>query len=159
MTDGSSDCLASKGFQATSIKLGGARLDLYNTHHEAGGGAEDNAARTTQVEELLRSVQERSEEHAVLLTGDFNLRLTDPEDVDLLLAYDAAGLPRACDLLDCPEPDHIDHIRLRSGTELELEVLDWSRETRFVTEEGTDLSDHPAIAVTVAWRLPGAEEP
>ena len=159
VTDGSSDCLASKGFQATTIELGGVRLDVYNTHHEAGGGPADNAARATQVEELLAAVGERSEGHAVLLTGDFNLRRTDPEDVGLLTAYDEAGLPRACDLQRCPEPDHIDHIRVRSGTDLQLEVLDWSRETRFVSEDGTDLSDHPPIAITLAWRVGGAGSP
>ena len=157
VTDGASDCLASKGFQATSIALGGARLDLYNTHHEAGGGEADNTARATQVDELLTAVVDRSDGHAVLLSGDFNLRLTDPEDVGLLTAYDDAGLPRACDLLSCPEPDHIDHIRVRSGTDLQLEVLDWSRETRFVTEDGAALSDHPAIAITLAWRTGGPD--
>ena len=153
ITDGSSDCLASKGFQATTMELGGVPIDLYNTHHEAGGGAEDNAARAVQVDELLGAVADRSAGRAVLLTGDFNLRPSDPEDVGLLETYDAAGLPRACDLIGCAEPDHIDHIRLRSGEALQLEVLDWSRETRFVTEAGVDLSDHPAIAVTVGWRV------
>ena len=159
VTDGASDCLASKGFQAASIELGGARLDFYNTHHEAGGGEADNAARATQVDELIGAVADRSTGHAVLMAGDFNLRRTDAEDLPLMDAYDAAGLPRACDLVDCPEPDHIDHIRVRSGDSLQLDVLDWSRETRFVTEDGTDLSDHPAIAITVAWEMVGPSPP
>lgn len=153
VTDGASDCLASKGFHATSSTLGGATLDIYNTHHEAGGGEDDLAARSAQVDELIAGIGDRSAGHAVLVLGDFNLHPDDLEDQEPLSRYDAAGLPRGCDLVGCAEPNHIDQIRVRSGDALQLEVLDWSRETRFVNAEGVDLSDHPAIAVTLAWSV------
>ena len=153
--DGASDCLASKGFQTSTLLLGGHPLDVINTHHEAGGGADDNAARLSQVDAVLAAVETHAADRAVLMTGDFNLRPSDPDDAVPLARYDDAGLLRACDLLGCPEPDHIDQIRLRSSAALSLEVVSWERVTDFVTADGVDLSDHPAIAAEVAWAVEG----
>lgn len=153
--DGASDCLASKGFQTSTLLLGGHPLDVINTHHEAGGGGEDNAARLSQVDAVLRAVEDHSAERAVLMTGDFNLRPSDPDDAVPLARYDDARLLRACDLLGCPEPDHIDQIRVRSSPRLSLEVLEWERVADFVTPDGVDLSDHPAISVLLAWEVVG----
>jgi endonuclease/exonuclease/phosphatase family metal-dependent hydrolase len=153
--DGASDCLASKGFQVLTLSLGGEKLDFYNTHHEAGGGEEDEAARLSQVDQVIAAVAARSSDHAVLYTGDFNLHpedAEDAEDAEPLARYDAAGLARSCDLLDCAEPNHIDQVRLRSSPTLEVWPIEWSRETVFVDGEGADLSDHPAIAITLGWR-------
>lgn len=152
--DGASDCLASKGLQIQRLALAeGIELDVYNTHHEAGGGEEDDAARRSQVQEAIASIDGRSSGRAVVFTGDFNLRWTDPQDVDELQLYVDAGLRDACDEVGCPEDDHIDKVFLRSSDQLELEVLSWSRELQFVDEAGADLSDHPAIAVEVGWSI------
>lgn len=151
--DGASDCLASKGFQVATLTLGGQPLDVYNTHHEAGGGAEDLAARLSQVDQVVASADDRSDGRAILLTGDFNLHPEDAEDAEPLRRYDDAGLLRACDLLGCAEPNHIDQVRLRSSATLTLEALEWQRVTAFVNNDGADLSDHPAIAVTVGWSV------
>ena len=155
--DGASDCLASKGFQVATLTLGGQPRDVYNTHHEAGGGAEDLAARAAQVEQVVASADGRSAGRAILMTGDFNLHPDDPEDAAPLARYDAAGLLRACDLLSCAEPNHIDQVRLRSSATLALEALEWERVTAFVTADGADLSDHPAIAATLAWEVVAAD--
>lgn len=149
--DGSSDCLASKGFQTSTLRLGGQSLDVLNTHHEAGGGEADEAARRSQVEQVLAAVDAHSADHALIMTGDFNLRPSDPKDVEPLALYDDAGLLRACDLVGCPEPDHIDQIRVRSSSTLSLEVLEWARHEQFVSTTGVDLSDHPAISAVIAW--------
>jgi len=154
--DGASDCLASKGFQTTSLRLGSEVLDVYNTHHEAGGGPEDADARLAQVDQLLAAVDTHSVHHAVLLTGDFNLHPDDLEDAEPLGRYEDANLQRACDLVGCPEANHIDQIRVRSSPTLSLEVLEWSRATEFVSDEGVDLSDHPAISAVIAWEVVGS---
>jgi len=150
--DGASDCLASKGFQVSRLVLGGQPLDAYNTHHEAGGGADDEAARLAQVDEVLATMAAHSEGSAIVYTGDFNLHPDDVEDTVPLARYDDAGLARACDLIGCEEPNHIDQIRVRSSSGLTLEVLDWQRVTDFVTDEGVDLSDHPAVSAEISWR-------
>ena len=79
--DGASDCLASKGFQVLRVSLGGEELDIYNTHHEAGGGDADSTVREEQVAAIIASMEGRSAGRAVLLMGDTNLRWSDPEDV------------------------------------------------------------------------------
>jgi endonuclease/exonuclease/phosphatase family metal-dependent hydrolase len=151
--DGSSDCLASKGFQTATLMLGGEPLHVLNTHHEAGGGEADEAARRTQVEQVVTTVESYAEDHAFLMTGDFNLRPSDPADEAPLARYDGADLLRACDLVDCPEPDHIDQIRVRSSTTLTLDVLEWTRAEQFVSDTGVDLSDHPAVSAVIAWEV------
>lgn len=156
VVDGASDCLASKGLQSTTLRLGGQELDVLNTHHEAGGGEEDEAARLSQVDQVLAAVERDAGDRALLMTGDFNLRPSDVEDLVPLARYDDAGLLRACDLIGCAEPDHIDQIRLRSSATLALEVLEWERAEQFVSAEGVDLSDHPAISAVIAWEVVGA---
>lgn len=151
--DGASDCLASKGFQTATLVLGGETLDVFNTHHEAGGGEADEAARLSQVDAVVAAVGTHSESHAVLMTGDFNLHPDDVEDEVPLSRYDDAGLLRACDLVGCAEPNHIDQIRVRSSPTLTLEVLEWARPTEFVSNTGADLSDHPPVSAVVAWSV------
>jgi hypothetical protein len=153
LLDGSSDCLASKGFQVLRVRLGGEELDLYNTHHEAGGGDADNAAREAQVQEVIDSIADRSEGRAVLFMGDTNLRWSDPEDVAGLQLYAEAGLLDACDLVDCPETDHIDRFLMRDSDTLTITATRWWRDERFVDADADDLSDHPAIAATFDWAV------
>jgi endonuclease/exonuclease/phosphatase family metal-dependent hydrolase len=150
--EGASDCLASKGFQVLTTTLGGVEIDLYNTHHEAGGGSEDEAVRLGQVDQVLAFMAGRSD-RAVIYTGDFNLHPDDVEDDEPLARYADAGLRNACDEVACAEPNHIDMIRLRDSGQLELTVEGWSRETQFVDEDGVDLSDHQAISATIRWRV------
>jgi endonuclease/exonuclease/phosphatase family metal-dependent hydrolase len=151
--DGSSDCLASKGFQVLTVELAdGLLLDVMNTHHEAGGGPDDVTARAAQVDEILASIDGRSAGRAVLFMGDTNLRPSDPDDGPLLERYAAAGLRDACVELDCAEPDHIDRFLFRDGDDLALQVLDWENlEPEFVDEDGDPLSDHPPLRVRLAW--------
>jgi endonuclease/exonuclease/phosphatase family metal-dependent hydrolase len=158
ITDGASDCLASKGFQTATLRLGGQELDVLNTHHEAGSGPEDEVARLSQVDQVLAAIERDSGGRALLMTGDFNLRYSDPEDEEPLARYDAAGLLRSCELIGCDEPDHIDQIRIRSSAGLALEVLEWERVEAFVSEGGVDLSDHPAISAVIGWEVVGAED-
>jgi len=150
--DGASDCLASKGFQVLRLTLGGAEVDVYNTHHEAGGGDEDDAARTAQVSQVLASMDGRSAGRAIVFMGDTNLHWSDPEDVVELERYQAAGLRCACDEVGCGD-DHIDRIFLRDSDELALSTLGWWVDETFVDEDGVGLSDHPAVAAELSWEL------
>lgn len=152
--DGASDCLASKGFQVLTLRLGGELVDVYNTHHEAGSGDEDNAARRSQVEQVLASMASRSTGRAIIYTGDFNLRPSDPEDVDAIAAYEDAGLRLSCAEVDCDEPDHIDKIYTRSSESLTLTVSSWANVSAdFLDDDGIDLSDHPPISATLDWSV------
>jgi len=153
--DGSSDCLASKGFQAVRLTFGGeAEFDLYNTHLEAGGGDEDDAARATQVDQILEMMTTWSDGRAIVFVGDTNLDVGDEDDDPLLDAImETPGLTDACEAVGCDEPDHIDRIFFRSGGGVSIEVTEWSVEGQFVDGDGVDLSDHPAVAARVQWSV------
>ena len=152
--DSASDCLASKGFQVLTLNLGGALVDVYNTHHEAGGGEDDNAARMSQVQQVLASIEGRSAGRAILYMGDFNLRPSDPEDEAAIAAYEDAGLRLSCAEVSCDEPDHIDKIYTRNSDALTLTVDAWANVSAdFLDEDGIDLSDHPPITATLSWSV------
>jgi len=154
IVDGSSDCLASKGFQVIRLQLGAGELDVYNTHMEAGGGAEDNAARESNVLQLIDALQNYSADRAVLFVGDTNLHGGDPVDqplVDQLL--EEGQLTESCDVVSCPEPGRIDRIFIRNASTVTLTVVDWAVEAGFEDAAGVALSDHDPISVTVEWNV------
>jgi endonuclease/exonuclease/phosphatase family metal-dependent hydrolase len=152
--DNSSDCLASKGFQRVRVDLGGgATVDLYNTHFEAGGGDEDEAARESNVLQVLDAMLAQSDGQAVLFMGDTNLHGDDPVDVEhLSLLTGGADLVDACDVIGCPEPGRIDRFLIRDGDEVTLTVEGWGVEQAFYDDDGVPLSDHDAISARFGWR-------
>ena len=152
--DSASDCLASKGFQVLTLNLGGALVDVYNTHHEAGGGDDDNAARLSQVQQVLASMEGRSAGRAIVYMGDFNLRPSDPDDAEGIAAYEDAGLRLSCAEVSCEEADHIDKIYTRSSAALSFSVNSWANVSAdFMDDDGIDLSDHPPITATLSWSV------
>ena len=153
LLDGASDCLASKGFQVMRFQLAdGALLDVYNSHLEAGGSDEDNAARQGHVDQLVAAMNGYSAGEAVLFLGDTNLHGGDPADEPLIADWlERAGVEDACDLIGCDEPGRIDRALLRSSETLSLEVGAWSVEPQFYDDDGVPLSDHDAIAVQIGW--------
>ncbi len=151
--DNSGDCLASKGFTLHRLQLGAASLDVYNTHHEAGGGDEDNAVRLEQVQEVLAFMDEHSADRAILFLGDFNLHGDDPEDLPCIELYQAYGLQDACDAIGCPEPGRIDRAWFRDGDSVSLQPTSWELQEQFVDADGEDLSDHEPIAFGFDWRV------
>ena len=149
----SGDCLASKGFQMMRLRVGAGSVDVYNTHHEAGGGDEDNAVREGQVDEVLAAMTEWSAGRAVLFLGDFNLHGDDPEDLPALERYWDFGLEDSCELLGCTDPGRIDRALIRSGDDLTLTPTSWEVPEHFVDEQEEPLSDHDPVAVGFEWSL------
>ena len=147
-----SDCLASKGFQWLVLDLGGEPLHLYNTHMEAGGGPEDEAARTDHASQLVTHIQANATDEAIVFIGDTNLHPDDPIDVPLIEALtEPTGLKDSCAAVDCPEVNHIDRLLYRSSNRLTLEILQWNNEAEFTDTNGMPLSDHPALSIQVNW--------
>ena len=151
--DTASDCLAFKGFSMTPAQLGGLPVHLYDLHMEAGGSAEDDAARALGIEQMVAFIEEHSADIAVIMAGDFNLH-TEGEPAasqfaDLVMR---AGLTDACTELECEDPGSIDKVLVRSSAELELRVESWESEADvFVSDMGEPLSDHLPLAVKIAW--------
>lgn len=151
--DCASDCLATKGWSFARHTLAdGVEIDVYNLHMEAGGCPEDIEIRTQAADDLAEAIMTRSEGRALIVAGDFNLRATDPEDVEpLQRIVEGANLTDACDALDCGD-QRIDHIMVRDGTDLRIEVLSWSTPEQFVeARTGEPLSDHLPVAATLRY--------
>lgn len=153
--DGASDCLASKGFQAIRLQFGpedDQTIDVYNSHLEAGGGTEDNAARASHVDQLIAAMSTVSAGRAVLFLADTNLKDSAPADLpEITRLIGDAQLTELCVAVDCPDPGRIDRVLYRSSEALSLTGLDWWVADEFVDENGADLSDHEPIAGRFAW--------
>ena len=137
----------------TPAQLGGLPVHLYDLHMEAGGSAEDDAARALGIEQMVAFIEEHSADIAVIMAGDFNLH-TEGEPAasqfaDLVMR---SGLTDACTELECEDPGSIDKVLVRSSAELELRVESWESEADvFVSGMGEPLSDHLPLAVKIAW--------
>jgi len=158
--DCASDCLATKGFSFARVELHpGVTVDVYNLHGEAGGCPADVPIRLVGYRRLVEYIRTYSAGRPVLVGGDFNLRWTDPEDVEPLQMLVDAGLTEACEALDCGD-EHIDKVFFRSGEGLQLEPLTWAVPPQFVDPSGEDLSDHEPVAVRFAWTgIPSPDGP
>lgn len=148
-----SDCLADKGFSFGELSLApGIVIDVYNLHAEAGGSLRDTEARRDNFEQLADYLRARSRDHAVIVAGDTNLRMSVPADADTLERFLAVtGLRDACRHFGCGE-ERLDRIFVGSSRRVEIDVLGWWADRRFVDAEGAPLSDHPAIGVELGWQ-------
>jgi hypothetical protein len=149
-TTNAGDCLANKGFAVSSHDLGcsdGARLPVINLHAEAGGDAEDIAARTAGIEQLVAFIGERFPDGPLIVAGDTNLDGFDAADEPLIeRILEGANLQDACRFLGCGD-EQIDRVFFRGGADLDVVPGSWRLADEFKDAEGNDLSDHPAVHV------------
>jgi hypothetical protein len=168
---GAGDCLAMKGFAVATVTLadsptGPVEADVYTLHVEAGGTDEDQRLQAADMEQLAAFIDEHSAGRAIILAGDTNLHTDDDhddsnaddetlvDDAELWSAFlDRTGLTDTCDVVVCDDPGAIDKLAFRSGggTVLEPTAHRFAVED-FLDESGDDLSDHPPLVVTIAWR-------
>jgi hypothetical protein len=148
-----SDCLADKGFSFGEVTLAsGVTVDFYNLHAEAGGSVLDIDVRRDNFEQLADYLRSRSRDHAVIVAGDTNLRMSVPADAETLERFLAVtGLRDACHRFGCGE-ERIDRVFFGSSRHVDLDVLGWWADRRFVDARGAPLSDHPAIGVELSWQ-------
>lgn len=151
--DSASDCLATKGFQVITLELDpGLPLYLVNTHLEAGGGQEDQAARESNVDELIETMSELDLDSPLIFLGDTNLHPEDTVDGVLSARFETElGLEDVCSILDCPEPNRIDRIYVRDGAMATLAPESWKVAEEMVDNNGVDLSDHNGIVAEIQW--------
>lgn len=153
--DGASDCLADKGFSYQVHTLAeGAELHVVNLHADAGGDPDSTAARADNFVQLAEFLNETAPDAALLIGGDTNCHVSRPDDrATLQTVLAALNAEDVCWALDCGE-EHIDRFFFRSGGGVTLTATDWQVDRQFVhPTSGADLSDHPAIAVSVDWAL------
>ncbi len=149
------DCQAAKGFSVAETEIAdGAKVVIYNAHLDSGGEPADMAARTSQIEQLISDIKNRSDSKAVILAGDLNLEINNrPADLILLnKLLNECGLMDACSVQNC-STELVDRILFRSSGNLELTVLKWEVDDMFVDESGRKLSDHFAVSAKFGWVL------
>ena len=150
----SGDCLAMKGFSVARTELSpGVCVDVYNVHGEAGNNEGDRAIKAVNTQELIDFMTIFSADRAVILGGDFNLRLRREADAEnLALLVQETGVTNACAALGIIDEEAIDKFFFRSNWSLELHPTSCGFENDvFVTDSGEPLSDHDALAVGFVW--------
>jgi endonuclease/exonuclease/phosphatase family metal-dependent hydrolase len=146
---GMNDCLATKGFLRTRLRLAhGPTLHVVNTHLDAGLGEADRGARAHQLDILAATLEDEAAGEALVVAGDLNLARHDAGDRALL-----DGFARRLGLRDTGARaapgtgwPRIDYVLVRSGTDTRVTVLEAGEDEGFV-QDGRPLSDHPALFV------------
>jgi hypothetical protein len=99
---------------------------------------------------MARYLPARSANSAVVVAGDTNLDTRDAADRATLRAFrQATGLTDVCPETDCG----LDRVLFKSSSTLDLTPTRFRTDQRFVDANGDDLSDHPAVAVSIAWQV------
>lgn len=145
------DCWAVKGFSFARHELApGVHADVYNFHLDAGSGNGDARAKRAQVDQLVRAIDRRSKDRAVIVAGDSNLNSPPGLDDELMRR---AGLVDACERTGCGRqlPDRVFY---RSSPEIGLEAVRWREEREgFLGDGGEPLSDHDPVRVDLRWSI------
>lgn len=147
-----SDCLSEKGFSVSRVHLSqDVSADVYNIHADAGDDPDDVGARRNEYQQLAHYVRAHSEGRPVVLAGDTNIDGSVQEDRAVLDRFlRDTGLADTCEQVPC-DVERLDRVFVRSSSHVELRAIHWTEDSRFVDDEGRQLSDHPAVAVKIAW--------
>jgi len=141
------NCLGNKGFLMQRLALaGGAAVDVWNTHLDAGAGDGDQAAREAQLDRLAAAIERESAGRPVIAGGDFNLHWDDPRDRALLERFRGRlGLAVAAMTPEGAWRSRLDYLLFRPAAAAALAVREAGMAHDFVGARGEPLSDHPAI--------------
>jgi len=139
------DCWARKGFLRVAMDTIGGRVDVYNTHLEAGPSRKSVKVRKAQLEKLAEAIEKRSGHHAVIVAGDFNISFNRPGDAVIMRRFrQRLGLEDSAAGPILPSWRERDYILYRSGPSIALGVEHSGEAMEFVSERRA-LSDHAAL--------------
>lgn len=154
--DARKDAWVTKGLLALRVRLpGGAVVDVYNSHLDAGKKPKrvrDHQTRERQLAQLERAIRDFSGSGALILAGDFNARV-DRRNPALEEFVAALGLQESGAQTD---PDRwrprCEYIFYRGDARTEISLVEAGEAAEFVGQKGKPLSDHPAIRARFAIR-------
>ncbi len=152
--DSAADCLSLKGFSVARTEFApGVCVDVYNVHGEAGNTEHDLELKDMNMRDLIAFIETFSAGRAVIVGGDFNMKLRRARDAaNLERLRTESGLSDACIALGIVDKGEIDKFFFRSNDAVALSVTSCRFETNvFVRPDGGPLSDHDALAVRFAW--------
>ncbi|CAG9993190.1 unnamed protein product [Clonostachys byssicola] len=166
------DCLTPKGFTFMRINVGGAEIDLYNAHADAGDDWGDKLARSLGVDQLLAYINSNSAGRAVIIAGDLNDRWY-TSDLSIN-KYVSAGFSdvwativkggvyptpgSAANYCSNPAPNTdcevVDKILFRSGDSVKLNANSFSYKSDvFKQPDGNIVSDHNPVLAEFSWSV------
>jgi endonuclease/exonuclease/phosphatase family metal-dependent hydrolase len=142
------DCWATKGFLRVRLRTpGGAEIDVYNTHLDAGPRKASLEARRRQLEQLAAGIERLSPGRAVVVAGDLNSDFSRPGDGDAIMAFrQRTGLQDSGAGPELPFWRERNHVLYRGGPTTALSVEASGEAVEFVNGKRA-LSDHPALFV------------
>ena len=136
------DCLATKGFQHVRIKIDGHKVDLYNTHLDAGDSKSDIKTRRFQIMQLKSYAIKKSDGMAIIIAGDLNVDFNSKESSVIGSLCDSLDL----NIADWIEPlkghmfGKLDYILYRGSEDIAIEL-----NKCMIDSSLNGLSDHPPI--------------
>lgn len=141
------DCFGHKGFLMARLALpGGASIDAWNTHLDAGDTESDRSVRASQLERLAAAIESESAGRAVVAGGDLNLHWEEPRDRALLEGFATRlGLSIAAMAPAGGSDSRVDYLLVRPAAEGCLAAPEGGEDARLHDAAGRPLSDHPAI--------------
>lgn len=146
----------------------GVHIDIYNLHADAGTTDADEAARTSNIQQVADYIDTYSTGNAVIVMGDTNSRYTRTADniavftsqnglTDAFVQLERAGVVPAT-LTICDNPslintcETVDKIFYRGSRVFSLNATLFNYESsKFVQTNGSTLSDHNPITVKFEW--------
>jgi len=147
---------------STPVAPPGVCVDVYNLHGEAGNNEGDQKLKDINTRDLIAFMEVFSHSRAVILGGDFNMRLRrshDAANLDLLSME--TGVSDACIALGIIDEEAIDKFFFRSNAAVTLTPTSCRFDSDiFITPDGSPLSDHEPLAAGFAWSgfpVPGIE--
>lgn len=172
LLDSGSDCATPKGFYfSRQFLAGGAIVDVYNLHTDAGTDDNSNAARAKNLAQILSYIEWASKGQAVIVAGDTNSRYTRVTDNPKLQAFINAGfkdvwieksragiypVAGAAALTDCADKnsgscERVDKVLYRSSPAVTLSLNNTYIPTHFVDENNQPLSDHDPLVANFSY--------
>ncbi|MDX8366151.1 phage head spike fiber domain-containing protein [Cytobacillus sp. IB215665] len=155
-----SDCLTPKGFSFARHEVTeGVFIDIYNVHADAGGSNDDYTVRKKNFQQLFSKIEQWSEDHAVIVTGDFNSHWKDTDGVrqfvDANFSDAWAEIKNNGEIPDIGESGgRIDKILFRSSDGLTLNVTDYDvPHDDFLDSNGKGLSDHKPVSAMFEYSV------
>lgn len=164
------DGMIDKGFRFYQVQMApGVVVDVYILHMDAETSDGDNAARASQIDQLMEAVNANDNGNPIIIMGDTNCRYTrDPLQSTIIAAgfsdpwidlkWDGIYPQMGDDALMVTDPELgyqkgevVDKVFYKDGTNVKLEATNYFVDAEGYTDEDGLLGDHPPVIVTFEY--------
>lgn len=162
------DGMIDKGFRFYQVQMApGVVVDVYILHMDAETDPGDNAARASQIDQLMAAVNANDNGNPIIIMGDTNCRYTrDPLESTIIAAgfsdpwidLERDGVyPQMGDEslivgdLGYQKGEVVDKVFYKDGTNVKLDATKYFVDAEGYTNEGGLLGDHPPVIVTFEY--------